>query len=52
MHSLIFTVFMSPEAAISTLWRTLYSYDYVKKNLALVAIDEAHCIIDWSAETM
>ena len=39
---------MSPETAISPLWRAVFTADYVKKNLTLVAIDEAHCIVDWS----
>ena len=38
---------MSPEIAISPHWRALFTADYVKKQLALVAIDEAHCIVDW-----
>ena len=38
---------MSPEAAISTHWREVFSCDYVKEHLALVAVDEAHCIVDW-----
>ena len=41
------TVFMSPETAISPHWRALFTADHVKKQLALVAIDEAHCIVDW-----
>ena len=35
---------MSPETAISPHWRALFT---AKKQLALVAIDEAHCIVDW-----
>lgn len=38
---------MSPENAISPPWRGVFSSGYVKEHLALVAIDEAHCIVDW-----
>lgn len=46
--SLLWVVFMSPESAVNPPWRALFTADYVKRNLALVAIDEAHCIVDWS----
>ncbi len=38
---------MSPETAICPPWRGVFTAEYVKKHLALVAIDEAHCIVDW-----
>ena len=38
---------MSPETAIDPPWRTVFSAEYVKTHLALVALDEAHCIVDW-----
>ncbi len=38
---------MSPETAISSLGHEVFATDYVKEHLALVAIDEAHCIVDW-----
>ena len=41
-------VFMSPENATSKPWCTIFEDKYVKKNLILVAVDEAHCISDWS----
>ena len=40
-------VFMSPEAATTSPCREVFTADYVKKHLALVAIDEAHCVLDW-----
>ena len=40
-------VLMSPEAAVTPPWRSLFSSVVFKNNLALVAIDEAHCILDW-----
>lgn len=36
-------VFMSPETAITTPWRNLFR----EGKIALVAIDEAHCISEW-----
>ena len=41
-------VFMSPECATSKPWCTVFEDKYVKKHLLLVAVDEAHCITDWS----
>ena len=38
---------MSPKTAISSQWHAVFIADYVKEHLALVAIDEAHCIVDW-----
>ena len=38
---------MSPEWAISSSCHTLFSKPHIKKNLALVAIDEVHCVLDW-----
>ena len=37
---------MSPETAIDPPWRTVFSAEYVKTHLALVALDEAR-IVDW-----
>ena len=42
-------VFMSPECATSKPWCSVFEDKYVKKHLVLVAVDEAHCISDWSA---
>ena len=38
---------MSPESAISLPWRNIFRSPYFEENLALVAIDEAHCIPEW-----
>ena len=45
-------VFMSPENATSKPWCTVFEDEYVKKNLVLVAVDEAHCISDWSVAVL
>ena len=36
-------VFMSPETATTNPWRNLFS----KGKIAVVAVDEAHCISEW-----
>lgn len=38
---------MSTESAVSHPWRSLFSSKLAKEKLALVAIDEAHCIYEW-----
>ena len=43
-----FLVFMSPEAATTRPWRAIFGEAYFKTNLSLLAIDEAHCITEWS----
>ncbi len=43
----IHTVFMSPECAVKPPWCTLFSTPYAKQNLVLIAVDEAHCVLDW-----
>ena len=43
----LYKVFMSPEIAVSSRWRNIFSTSFVKKNLVMISIDEAHCIIDW-----
>ena len=40
---------MSPETAVAAEWRRVFTNAYVKLKLALIAIDEAHCITEWSA---
>ena len=47
VNSYIHIVFMSPEHAVAPPWRGLFCCDYFKRHLAVVAIDEAHCIADW-----
>ena len=39
---------MSPEAATTRPWRAIFGEAYFKTNLSLLAIDEAHCITEWS----
>jgi superfamily II DNA helicase RecQ len=38
---------MAPETAVSSVWRELFSVSMFKQHLAVVAIDEAHCITEW-----
>ena len=46
--SLLNLVMMSPETAVSSLWRQLFiKTPYFHKHLMLVAVDEAHCICEW-----
>jgi superfamily II DNA helicase RecQ len=35
---------MSPETAVKPPWRNIFQTPHFKKVLALVAVDEAHCI--------
>lgn len=37
---------MSPETAVSNPWRGFFSSELANK-LALVAVDEAHCVHEW-----
>ena len=37
---------MSPETAMMVPWRNLFSNREFKK-LAIIAVDEAHCIVEW-----
>ena len=39
-------VMMPPEVA-TTSWRSVLEKQHVKKNLVLIAINEAHCICEW-----
>ena len=39
---------MSPENATTSPWKQLYKEEYFKQHLVLIAIDEAHCIQEWS----
>ena len=43
----IHVVFMSPEAAMNPMLCELFKCSFIKKNLVLIAIDEAHCISEW-----
>ena len=40
-------VLMSPEHAVAPPWRNVFGSPLFKKNLAVVAVDEAHCIPEW-----
>ena len=40
-------VFMSPEVAVGSPWRKIFQTSYLKKHLALIAVDKAHCIPEW-----
>ena len=44
---LLYAVFMSPETALANPWREVFVTPFFKKNLVLIAIDEAHCISEW-----
>ena len=41
------SVFMSPETAVCPPWRGIFQSPYFKQHLALVVVDEAHCIPEW-----
>ena len=40
-------VLMSPEYAVTPPWRGLFGSPFFRRHLAVIAIDEAHCISDW-----
>ena len=44
------TVFVSPETVQLKAWRDVLSCSLVKERLVCVAIDEAHCIAEWSVD--
>ena len=43
---------MSPECAVTSPWRNIFRSSYGQANIVLVAIDEAHCIEDWSVDSL
>ena len=38
---------MSPEVAVTLPWRDVFLSPQFKERLALIAVDEAHCIVEW-----
>lgn len=46
MYQLL-VVFVSPEVALSSSFDSVVSLPFLKRNLVVVAVDEAHCIADW-----
>lgn len=40
-------VFMSPEHAVTPPWRGIFGSPFFRRHLAVIAVDEAHCISDW-----
>ena len=38
---------MSPETAATGPWKHLYSEQFIKQYLVMIAVDEAHCIYEW-----
>ena len=42
---------MAPETALDPRWVDVFSTPSFRENLALIAIDEAHCICEWLAVT-
>ena len=47
MLRLLISVFVSPETVQSAEWKALISDPIIKKKVAMVAVDEAHCISEW-----
>lgn len=43
----LYLVFLAPETAVSPTWREVFSTPVFKEKLAVVAVDEAHCISEW-----
>ena len=44
---IILSVFMSPETIVLKQWKKLFADKSVQKRVCIVAIDEAHCIVEW-----
>lgn len=41
-------VFMAPETAVSPPWRMVFGCPVFQEHLAVIAVDEAHCVFEWS----
>lgn len=39
---------MSPETAVNPPWREIFACATFRQHLSIIAIDEAHCIVDGS----
>lgn len=46
-HIDIILVFMSPETLQVREWRSVLSDEIFRKQIVVVAVDEAHCISEW-----
>ena len=44
---LLTSVFMAPETAVCLPWREIFKSPFFTNNLAVVSVDEAHCIHEW-----
>ena len=44
---LLMSVFMAPETAVCPPWREIFKSPFFSNNLAVVSVDEAHCIHEW-----
>lgn len=42
---------MSPEFAVRPPWRSIFRSEFLKNNLAIIAVDEVHCIPEWFGST-
>lgn len=45
-------VFMSPEYAVTPPWKGIFGSPFFRRHLAVIAVDEAHCISDWQVHSI
>ena len=45
-------MFLAPEMLELSAWKKVLSSEVFKERLAIVAVDEAHCIAEWLAVTV